>query len=311
MFGLHFDGCKDRLLTCLIMILSAGLIDACTADDSHDTSAPDTGNKDKTEISICATVKDNTRVNDDAFENGDAVGLYVVNRLDGVLRVSLKATGNQVDNMRFTYTGNWIPDRAVYWGEYTADFYLYYPYMESIANPSAVRMTVRTDQSTRAGYKASEALIGNALDKSPDATPVSIFMSHLWSKVCVKLKAGTGFTDTELGNSDVSVKINGVKTEADVNLQTADVTAVGNERSVSMWAIGGMYQAMIVPQEVEGDDLITIKVGGTEYAFSKPFTFRSGTCHTFTLTLSKTGTGINIGITGWEIDGTDHGGVAE
>ena len=56
---------------------------------------------------------------------------------------------------------------------------------------------------------------------------------------------------------------------------------------------------------------ITVNVGGKDYNLKKAFTFVSGKCHKFTVTVSKTRNGINVNIDGWETDGTDNGGVAE
>ena len=52
-------------------------------------------------------------------------------------------------------------------------------------------------------------------------------------------------------------------------------------------------------------------VNGTAYTLKKGFTFVSGKQHTFTVTVNRTVSGINIGIGDWENDGTDNGGDAE
>lgn len=45
-----------------------------------------------------------TRVTETAFESGDQIGLYVVNRNDDGSQNDLKPSGNYVDNMRYTYS---------------------------------------------------------------------------------------------------------------------------------------------------------------------------------------------------------------
>lgn len=52
-------------------------------------------------IDISASI---TRVTETEFEEGDAVGLYVVNRNDNGLQNNIKTSGNHVDNMRYTYS---------------------------------------------------------------------------------------------------------------------------------------------------------------------------------------------------------------
>ena len=57
-----------------------------------------------------------TRVTETAFESGDRIGLYVVNRNDDGSQNDLKPSGNYVDNIRYTYSYNtWTPDETVYW----------------------------------------------------------------------------------------------------------------------------------------------------------------------------------------------------
>lgn len=82
-------------------------------------------------------------VTESAFTNDDAIGLYVVNRNDDGSHNDLKPSGNYVDNMRYTYahsaltpdeTVYWTPDETVYWKDKKtrADFYLYYPYHNTL-----------------------------------------------------------------------------------------------------------------------------------------------------------------------------------
>ena len=52
-------------------------------------------------------------------------------------------------------------------------------------------------------------------------------------------------------------------------------------------------------------------VNGTEYAFKRGFTFEPGRQHKFTVTVNKTGSGVNVGVGGWEEDDWDNGGDAE
>ena len=55
-----------------------------------------------------------TRVTDSGFENGDRIGLFVVNHNADGTPGTLQPVGNHVDNMRFTYSGTWTPDEQIY-----------------------------------------------------------------------------------------------------------------------------------------------------------------------------------------------------
>lgn len=71
-----------------------------------------------------------------------------------------------------------------------------------------------------------------------------------------------------------------------------------------------VFSAIVVPQKVDMGNLITVTVDGTDYNLKKAFTFTAGKRHTFTITLAKTGSGIDVSIGAWNVDDTDNGGTA-
>lgn len=253
------------------------------------------------------------RATDYSFEAGDLIGLYVVNRNGDGTAQSLLPSGNHVDNMRFTYGGTWTPDTPIYWkdNQTHADFYLYYPFTASITDVENMPFGVNADQSTEEAYKAGDLMIGSTFDVSPTETAVGITVHHAMSQIAISLAPGNGFTEESLAAADVSVKINGIKTEATVNLATASVTATGDARTVTPLPDGDGYKALIVPQDVPQGNLITVTVDGRDFNLQKAFTFEGGKRHRFTVVPSKTSNGINVSIDQWEDDGVDHGGTAE
>lgn len=289
------------------------LLSACTSSggDTPDTPEPPTNpTTTKLPIHISTTL---SRVTDTGFDNADKAGLYVVNHNSNGISVALQASGNHVDNMRFTYSGSWTPDTPIYWTDETthADFYLYYPYTPSITDVTAVPFTTQADQSTQAGYKASELLAGYTSDVAPTDKAVGITVQHLMSQLIITVAAGNGFTAEKLAAAHVAVKINGVKTHALVNLQDATARATGEATSITPLKEDGKYKALIVPQTVEKGNLITVTVDGRDYNLPKAFTFVGGKRNHMTVTLNKTSNGINVNIDNWQDDGVDNGGKAE
>ena len=71
------------------------------------------------------------------------------------------------------------------------------------------------------------------------------------------------------------------------------------------------YKALIVPQTVGEGNLISVTVDGREFNLKKEFTFVKSKSHKFTVTLSKTSSGVNVNINPWTDDGIDNGGTAE
>lgn len=253
-----------------------------------------------------------TRATETAFESGDQIGLFVVNRnADGTL-AALQPVGNHVDNMLYTYSDVWTPATPVYWKDdrTCADFYMYYPYRNTVSSVSAMPFDVAADQSTASAYKAADLLVGSTLNVAPKKQAVGIVAKHVMSQVEIVLKAGNGFTDASLASAEVSLRLNDMKTSATVDLSTAAVTATGTASSLTPYKDGGTYRAIVVPQKVEMGNLITVSVDGTDYNLKKAFTFTAGKRHTFTVTLAKTGSGIDVSIGAWDVDDTDNGGTA-
>ena len=254
-----------------------------------------------------------SKVTDAAYENDDQTGVYVVNYTESGEPGVLAASGNYVDNMRFTYSGSWTPDKEIYWKDKTtkADFYCYYPY----GNPedvSAYPFSVQADQSSIENYKASEFLWGKATGISPTADAVPIITNRLMSNMLIWLKPGEGFSEESFASSSIAIRICNVKTDATVDLNTGAMSAFGAVAEVVPYDEGEYYRALIVPQTVaDGLNLITVTVDGVEYNFAKGFTFEPNVQHKFTITVNKSGGGVDITIGGWDPDDDDHGGSAE
>lgn len=300
------------IFLCICTLLTMG---ACSSEGGSGTDPLQPSPTTKEKLPICINTAVATRATDETFEVGDQIGLFVVNReADGTAN-SLKTFGNHIDNMQFTYDGTWKAASSIYWKDETthADFYLYYPYQKYINNVTAVPIQVKADQSELADYKSSDMLIGKTLNAAPTDQAVEIEAKHMMSQAIITLKAGKGFTDTSLASSLVNVRINGLKSTALVNLSTGEVTATGNDTDIIPLKEDCIYKAIIIPQDVKEGNFITINVDGSNYYLarnSKFHAFEKGEKHKFTVTLSKTSSGINVNISQWEDDGIDYGGTA-
>lgn len=265
---------------------------------------PQTPESDRLPINISTTL---TRATDLAYEAGDKVGIFVVNEPN-----SLKASGNHVDNIGFTYSTTWTPDTPIYWLDQTtkADFYCYYPHAEGVST-TAHTFATKADQSSLVNYKASEFLWGKVAGVAPTEEAVNITTHHTFSNALVILKPGDGFTEESLATATKSVKICGIKTAATINLATGAATATGNATEVTPYLENGQYRALIVPQTTTEGALVVVTVDGVDYTLTRSMTFKANKQHKFTVTLNKVSNGVNVGIGGWETDEEDYGGSAE
>ena len=247
-----------------------------------------------------------TRATDTAFENGDKVGIFIVNQPN-----ALKASGNYVDNMAFTYSGKWSSASPIYWKDETtkADFYCYYPYADNVSSIDAYPFSIKADQSTSANYKASDFLWGKTTGVSPTKEAVGITVSHLMSNIVIKLVAGAGYTESDMKSA--SVTICGLKTNSIINLTTGAVSASGSATDITPIDEGDQLRALVVPQSITNSDIIKVTIGDKVYILNQSVEFKSGKQHTCTLTVEGKNQGVNIGINGWETDEVDFGGTVE
>ena len=290
------------------------LLNACSSgseDVPEPTPIPPTPGEEKIPISLKCGVS--SRVTDSNFENGDKIGLYVVNYANGSAG-NLQTSGNHINNTSFTYNGStWSSASPIYWKDATthADFYVYYPYA-TVTSVTAHAFNVKGDQSTVAAYKASEFLYGTAKNLAPTTSAVNVTTYHSMSCAVIKLAAGDGFTDEDLADANISLELNGLKTGAFINMSTGEVSSTGDAKTIIPLKDDEQYKAIVVPQTVSAENFIVVKIDGEAYTMPKDdFTFVGGKRHTFTVKVSKTSSGLNVSIGAWEEDDVDNGGTAE
>lgn len=194
-----------------------------------------------TEASGCEATQ--TRVATDNFfnsewEEGDAIGLYAVNRASGEIKgLSSDPADNYYNNVKLTYSsvggGVWTPETPLYFdGANVLDFYAYYPYDPAATDPMVIAFNVQTDQSGTTGSKSNYNLSDLLTAKADNSgygfgkaefknTPIPLIFSHALSLVQVEVPVpGKGFGPSE----NLVVRLRGVKAGATLDLNAASTT---------------------------------------------------------------------------------------
>ena len=294
---------------CLAMLLAG----SCSSDNNPDEPEPPSPGLLPIKLS-CSISAPASRATDTAFETGDHIGLYVANYAGNTTPI-LQTVGNHVDNMPFSYSGStWTSQSSVYWEDDTtpADFYAYFPYASTVADITAYPAEIKTDQNTASAYRSSNALWGKTAKQKPTASAVHITLAPLFSRIVVNLTAGKGFTTTDLANADIQVVLNNARHKAILNLAQGTATPTGENSDIRFLrdSDGQSFRAWIVPQDIAlHAGFITVTINGNPYTIEQEFSFEGGKQHSFTLTVDKTGEGLQVNITGWETDDIDYGGT--
>lgn len=268
-----------------------------------------------------------TRVNDNGFCDGDAMGIYIVD-YQGDTPGTLQNNGNRGNNVKHTFDEaayKWNSAYDVYWkDEHThIDIYGYYPF-GAPEDVNAYPFEVQKDQSTTTtnnemgGYEASDFLWGKAADVAPTEKVIRLPMRHRMSSPRITLAEGEGFADGEWAGLEKQVLVRNVKRNALINLADGSITATGvvQQTGTIPYVKDNVFRAIVVPQTVSANTvLFTITVDGVAYNFSKPedFTYVSGKMHNFTIQVNKkeptgefTFTLVGESITAWENDDVSH-----
>ena len=268
-----------------------------------------------------------TRVNDNGFCDGDAMGVYIVD-YQGVKPGTLLSKGNRGDNVRHTFDEaayKWNSAYDIFWKDKHTpiDVYAYYPF----SNPedvNAYTFEVQKDQSKPAEgeklatYEASDFLWGKVTDVAPTQTKIVVPLRHRLSSVKVMLVEGKGFETGEWAKLEKSVLVKNVKRNAIINLADGSAVATGEVSPAGTipYRKDDAFRAIVVPQTVSASTvLFSLTVGTAPYTFKKQeaFVFTPGKMHNFSIKVDKkemtgeyTFSLVGESITAWENDDVSH-----
>lgn len=237
-----------------------------------------------------------TRVDDEGFEDGDGIGVYVSTG-------SLKGSGNKVDNVKYTYkaTNSEIiapKGGEIYWdNDNTAyNIYAYYPYAIQADGPKNILSPVEEDQSDPVNYYNSDFLRAYAESIKKTSKPVELTFNHLMSKILLTITPDDTFDNDEFEEATKVVKIGNVPYTGIINL--AEGTAAGNAtKKKTITALAGennTFSAIVFPQNAT-DVKFSIEIDGKSYSATLPSaSFTSGKVYSYSLSVTKSSKGLRL-----------------
>lgn len=243
------------------------------------------------------------------------VGMYMQHYVNEKM-VDLYADNNYVNNVRMKYAADgWKSAEPIYWYDESSlsDIYAYAPYQSDVKDCRNMAVGVPTDQTSTEQLAAADLLWGRNLALNPTTSQISVSLDHLFAKVNVKITPEADFADGELKASDLKVFINNVRCEGKLDLQTGDVTLSGEPQTICARNNGNLsFTAVVMPQTLGFVNLIRVEWGDVVYVLQRSITFEPKRSYDLTVSINKKeATGLNIGISGWDIDDKDYGGTVE
>ncbi len=240
----------------LILALAGALaMTACSNEMEEQLAGGNGGQEVKFTVGIenlsRTTIADGTLKTE--FVKGDEIGIFAY---DGENAVS--------SNVKYTYDGSgWTSDAAIAAQDgVQLSYYAYYPYNASVTDPSAINVTVNSDQATN-GFSKDDVLTAKNTEAEAGATSVSLTFAHAMAMVQVSLMEGT--TD----DVNATVSLQSILPDTKVNAKDGSVeTAAGEAVAVAMKksAESLTYRAVVPEQTIKvGSKLLTIVAGGKTF----------------------------------------------
>lgn len=253
----------------LFTIAAAGIIAMACGKEPATQPTPE-----KLSIKLSASLYQFTKATDTAFEDGDKISVNIFN------------PECYLYNAQFTYTGGQLTSATPYeWYEDTeveATVTAMYPASETMEGFAATQsFMVYADQSTKAGYAASDLLLATA-KAYPTAEAVNLPFKHALSKIVVNV-------DNQLKEEIADVWFTDVL--GAVSFSTADhsdLTATGTAGTIKAYKSGENTWQLIVAPQTASPKLALTTVSGKQYTFvlSEEVTFTTGKVSTATVSVS-------------------------
>lgn len=231
---------KTLLLPALIALLTG-----VSCQVLEDPSAKDS--PDMKEIVLTGSVGDFTKVTEAGFSNGDVAGLSIGQPVGA-------------SNVPITYAGgSFTPSYTLYWAigqqdSQKADFVACFPYLQDANLLDAFTFTVKPDQSAEGAIAASDLLTAYT-QASPADQSVNLSFGHALSRIVFDIDASA------TGEGVVSVILEGIKTQATVDIKNGRIAASGDPSNVKAGLYGNYLVAVAAPQEVNPAVVITTTKG--------------------------------------------------
>ncbi len=220
------------------------------------------------EVKVTATFKGiasdrnaSTRVANNMWEDGDAIGLFMLSSGGTLDHNALASNVKYVSNGTVLFT-NPSDNKTFYpFNSENVDFIAYYPYQESINN-----FMYEIDVSIQDKLSDIDLLYSNDIKSVNSSLDVVDFkLKHQLVKVVVNLKP----VDKGLQLNNFDVKISNVNTNASFSFKNGEIINKSNIGDVSfnIDLANKRAEAVLIPEDDLTNININIMVDGTSYAF--------------------------------------------
>lgn len=280
------------------MLIGTAIFTSCSNDDNGVTS--NGAVHFTTSINNPASANGiSTRAAGSVWASGDALGIFMVDN-------STTTIAESMENKQYSTTGdgNFSPSTGneIYYpmNGSAVDFIAYYPFTagKTITDVLSVDVSGAQTSASQAGIDllwAKAANGGTGYNKTSGT--VALSFDHKLAKMVMNIKADASVGTTNL--SSMTVNINGLNTQTDLNLvdgtvaAAATVAAIAPRKITTAATYHASYDAIILPGSYAANAVtIVFTVNGEPYTWkltAADAAFVSGNEYTYEVTLTRTG----------------------
>lgn len=238
------------------------------------------------------------RISKQAFQNGDKVGLYLVDYVDQVPGILGNVFQTRYFNIEYRLdNGGWYAadGQEIYMNGNFSDLYTYYPYDPEMSRVSgkmdltAYPFSIETEQSDLSD--ANDFLWAKSSLLSASDAQANIIFRHLMSRIEVNLDFNDGMEIPD----DPQFKIYNTQTSCTINMRTGAVQPNGEAGTILPHRLSNAdagfdvtYNAIIIPQVIpQGTPLFSVTTNNQTliYETESELTILPQNIYTFNMTI--------------------------
>lgn len=293
------------------IFMAAALLLMAGCGNDNDGTPPDGG--DRVALQVSSGIQ--TRAYDNFWENGDAIGIYMLKT--GTATISESAENRKYTTTDGSNTFTTTADQTVYFpiDNSKVDFVAYYPYQQTLTNGAfALDVSTQTNLPSidlmTAGVKSTEA---EPLDKNHYKVLFKFY--HRLTKLELNISTGRGITAEDLKGLKVEVTKQRTSGSYDPQLEIPGVDSEPVQTvELNTNADGTLAQAILLPTTAAGgindiltgrEFIFTLKTTGEVFRWAVPDDkgFERGDKNIYDITINRTGVDVSAKIEKWnEVD---------
>lgn len=284
-----------------MIFASAALLAGCSSDENEGLTTGD----GRVALQVSSGIDVQTRAHDASWDEGDAIGIYMLNGETQEERNCKYTTNSTAEKGSFTAAEG----ETIYFpttGE-TRDFIAYYPWREFTGESTTYEVDV-TDQTSQPAIDLMGA--GKVTGKDKDHPTVAFVFTHKLVKLYMTIRAdGSSLYDSDLEGMTVMLTNQHTQAKYDV-LKGGDVTVEtdgGRKDIILKTATNGTSAEGIVLPAVDTEGmLLTFKLkDGPTFTWAvkeapKSQKFDAGSKYLYTITVGMSGLEVTSTVNNWE-----------